>query len=221
MDRMTRKIPTTIKDPELVRERQHRIFQAALKLFTKNGYHDTSVRELSKESGIGLSNIYDYIGKKSDILYLLYQKLLEIITEEIKRRMHDSDDPLQKLTIMIETELASIDQYQDLLMIVYQESHAMNKPSLRSMLSHEEWHMELYKRILEEGIESGFFLKCNTTALASIIRLMIDGWVLRRWALRGKVNLDEMKNSVIQIVMTGIINSKSDRKLMGKLEQKR
>ena len=82
--KLKKKIPTTIKNPELVRKRHESLFQAALKLFSENGYHSTSVRQLSKESGIPLGTIYEYVGKKEDILLLVYQKVHEIFLEKTK-----------------------------------------------------------------------------------------------------------------------------------------
>lgn len=203
----TKKIPTTIKNPNLIRERQDRIFKAALKLFSKSGYYKTSLRQLSKETGISLGNIYDYIGKKSDILHLLYQKLAELSSELWESRINSFTDPVAKLRIMIEAELEILDRYQDLVMVIYQESHAMDKLTLRTTLSNEELRNKFYKRVLDEGIESGVFSPCNTVAAANIIKLMIDSWVLRRWALHSKVDVNEMRNTIIQIVERGILKS--------------
>lgn len=205
--KLYKKISTTIKNPNLVKERQDTIFRAALKLFSKNGYHKTSLRKLSKETGISLGNIYDYIRRKSDILYLLYQKMAEIGSKSWGQRINDIENPMEKLTILIEAELETIDQYQDLVMVIYQESHVMDKLTMKTMLSNEELRWRLFEKILKEGIESRVFLPCNTTAVANIIKLMIDSWVLRRWILRDKVSIAEMKNSIMQILQKGILES--------------
>jgi len=42
---------------------------------------------------------------------------------------------------------------------------------------------------------------------------MVDGWVLKRWAYRKKVSLDEMKELIISVVETGILkNTKTGEK---------
>ena len=81
----------------------------------------------------------------------------------------------------------------------------MDRPSMKSMLSYEERHLEYYKRILDEGKRAGFFAKFNTTAMAHLIKSMIDCWVLKRWALRNKVSLEEMTRAIMQIVYNGIL----------------
>jgi len=154
---MSKQIATTIKNSDLVRRRQNQIFEAARKLFSEKGYHTTTLRELSKEAGIGLGNMYSYIGNKKDILYLIYQKTSEIRLREIDKRMGDVSDPLKKLKMMIEAEIETMDRYQDLVMIIYQETHAMDRTFMKSMLSAEEGHVRRYEKILKEGIVKGIF----------------------------------------------------------------
>jgi AcrR family transcriptional regulator len=204
---MARQILTTIKNPDLIQQRQEQIFKAASKLFSKNGYHRTTLRMLSKETGIGLGNMYSYIANKKDILYLLYQKTAEIRQSEIDKRMRDVSDPWEKLKMMIDAEIETMNRYQDLVMVIYQESHAMDKSSMKSMLIAEEAHVRRYEKILGKGMALGIFKQCNSTALAHLIKMMVDGWVLKRWAYRGKVNLDEMKKLIISIVGNGILKS--------------
>lgn len=69
----SKKVITQVKNTDLVEQKHHQIVQAASRLFSEKGYHKTSLRDISRESGINLSYIYKYISKKDDILYLFYQ----------------------------------------------------------------------------------------------------------------------------------------------------
>jgi AcrR family transcriptional regulator len=209
---MTKEITTTIKNPKLVKNRHEQILQAAVKLFSRKGYHMTTLREISKEAGIGLGNLYDYIGSKSDILYILYQRIAEIIFQEMDR-IDESLGPLARLMKMVEVELSTMDRYQDLVMIVYQEGHAMDRDSIKSMLSIEKSHIQRYQEVLEEGIKSEIYQPINTVALANIIKVMIDGWVLKRWSLKGQVSLGEMKALLLKIVCSTIMQKQNNSDL--------
>ena len=65
-----KKISTRILNPELIQQRHNQLFKAAVELISSKGYDMTTVRELSEKSGIGLGNIYNYIGKTNVILYI-------------------------------------------------------------------------------------------------------------------------------------------------------
>jgi AcrR family transcriptional regulator len=203
-----KKISTRIKNSKLVEERHEQIFQAASKLIRKKGYHMTTLRDISRETGISLGNLYDYIATKEDILYIVHEKAAEMVTRTLSQEMGDIGDvrdPVQRLKQMIEQELQMIDRYQDLVMTIYQESHSLSKPSLRTMLRSEEVHIGKFKEVIEEGIELGVFKEANPVMLTNIIKMMIDCWVLKRWNLRGKVSLEEIKQGILQMVQTGIV----------------
>ncbi len=200
-----KKISTRIKNSRLVEERHEQIFQAASKLIQKKGYHMTTLRDLSKETGISLGNLYDYITTKEDILYLVHERAAQMVRGAVNQEMSDAKDPVQKLRHMIERELEAMHRYQNLVMTIYQESHSLSKPSLGTMLRSEEAHIGRFKEVIEEGIEAGLFKKANPVMLANMIKMMIDCWVLKRWDLRGKVSLEEMKQGILQMVQTGIM----------------
>ena len=203
--RAKKEILTRIKNLERVEERHDQIFQAASKLIQEKGYHMTTLRDISRETGIGLGNLYDYISSKEDILYLVHEKAVKMVSQELSEERGDAENPVERLKELIEMELDTINKYQDLIMVLYQESHALSKLSIRSVLNSEKAHMERFKKVLNKGIEVGVFKPCNSTLIVHLIKMMIDCWVLKRWDLRGKVSLEEMKQGIIQMVQTGIL----------------
>lgn len=67
---------------QAVERNQLKIEDAALKVFTRQGYHGTSVREIAQTAGISLGNIYNYYATKEEIFESLvrrYAKRMERI----------------------------------------------------------------------------------------------------------------------------------------------
>ena len=52
------------------------ILDAALKLFTRKGYENTSIEELAAEAGVGKGTIYSYFKTKSEI-FLAFGHLVQ------------------------------------------------------------------------------------------------------------------------------------------------
>ena len=65
-----------IKNTELIKERRRQILDAALALILSKGYHATTLRDISEETGINVSSIYDYFHNKADILRVLFHEML-------------------------------------------------------------------------------------------------------------------------------------------------
>jgi AcrR family transcriptional regulator len=59
---------------QVLEQNQNRIQQAALHIFTRQGYHGTSIREIAELAGVSLGNIYNYYKTKEDIYTSLVRR---------------------------------------------------------------------------------------------------------------------------------------------------
>jgi len=65
------KIGRYIRSPRLVRTKHEHIAKAVAGLFMKKGYVRTTMRQIAAAAGMAMGNLYKYISKKEDILYLV------------------------------------------------------------------------------------------------------------------------------------------------------
>jgi 3-oxoacyl-[acyl-carrier protein] reductase len=217
-------IPTTIKNKELVEKRREQIVLAAINLFARKGFHRATLRDLSEEAGISHGNIYDYVGTKEDIFFLLHEFMDQLATDALRRSIENIEDPLGKLRRMVRSEFNLMYQWADAILIIYQECHILDKPLLRELLKRESEHVRIYEIVLQECIKKGLLVDCNTKAVANLIKVMVDAWVLKRWDLRQQVTQLEMEKSILDMVFHGLSSgegSKSrNKENIGSLEGK-
>ncbi len=62
-------------DPKASALRVRRIEDAALKLFKERGFHGVGMREIAREAGVSLGNIYNYFDSKEPIFHSIFQRL--------------------------------------------------------------------------------------------------------------------------------------------------
>jgi len=199
-------IPTTIKSEKLVQKRREQIIFAAIKLFSQKGFHKTTLRELAEEAGISAGNIYDYIGSKEDIFFLIHGHLARIAEEKFEQNIQDIEYPLDKLKEIIHTEFDLMYEWSDAILLIYQETHTLSMPRVKSILERERKHISKLEQVLEECIKKNMLRDCNTRIVANLITSMIDAWVLRRWDLRKQVTRTEMEKSILEIFFNGLLN---------------
>ncbi|MBI4577245.1 MAG: TetR/AcrR family transcriptional regulator [Planctomycetes bacterium] len=73
---------------ESVADTRSRIHQAAIDLFTTQGYHGTGMREIAKTAGVSLGNLYNHHAAKED--------LFASILDEFEARYTAPDTPLAR-----------------------------------------------------------------------------------------------------------------------------
>ncbi len=65
------------------RTKRKSILEAAFRLFSRNGYNQTSIEELAREAGIGKGTVYSYFQTKRDIVRAFCEDELEFTREEL------------------------------------------------------------------------------------------------------------------------------------------
>lgn len=76
------------------------ILHAALQLFSRQGYENTSIDQLARAAGVGKGTVYSYFRSKSDIFLAFCEEQLAFVHRELTEKSHQ-DTPLveQMLTL--------------------------------------------------------------------------------------------------------------------------
>lgn len=84
-----------LKDRDVERN-QLKIEGAALRVFTRQGFHGTSIREIADEAHVSVGNIYNYYSTKDELfrrLVVRYGKQMAELQRRILTPLLGSDDP--------------------------------------------------------------------------------------------------------------------------------
>lgn len=195
-----RKVETAIRDESLVRKKREEIILAASKVFTEKGFHQATIRDISKASGLGPGTIYNYVEKKEDILYLIYNKLTTMLTKSLMETIENNNDPLEQLKEALKKTIEIVWDNQDLILLMYQETAALDKESVSTVLSRESDYVTLMEKILERGRKKGVIRNKNTRIAADIIVYLLAFVPLRRWNLKKRFNEKQIKSGLIDFI---------------------
>ncbi len=200
----SRQIQTNIKNNLLVTQRRDQIFDVASKIFIEKGYHQTTVRDICDNLGLAPGTIYNYVKKKEDILYLIYDKVTITLSELLINTIKEFDDPFQQLEALLERTIQAVLQYQDLILLIYQETPALDKESMYHVLKREGEYVELVENILDLAMKKEAIKNKNIRLCADIIVFLLAFIPLRRWNLRSKFSEPEIKSGLIDFIIRGL-----------------
>ena len=206
-----RAVETKVKDDALVKQRREEIIRAASKLFTQKGYHMTTIRNICEASGLGQGTLYNYIKKKEDILYLIYNKLTMMLTESLLETItEDNSDPLEQLNEALGKMVDIAWDYQDLILLMYQETASLDRESMHHILKRESDFVSLMDKIIEGVKRQGMIRGRKSQLDADIIIFLLAFIPLRRWNLKNKFSEEEIKSGLIDFMLraAGVSRSK-------------
>lgn len=81
--------------PSAIEKKKGRIEEAAKKLFIKQGFHATSMRNIAAKAGTSLGNVYNYYRTKEEILGSIIGRYQTVIDDRLRGIFDDIDEPLE------------------------------------------------------------------------------------------------------------------------------
>lgn len=203
VDVTRRSIETVVQNRELIEQRHEQIFKAASRIFISRGYHRATVREIAEEAGLSLGSLYSYIRTKEDILYLVFDKLTTTLRENIRKAIDGIKDPVEQMRAALQADIRTTEQYQDEILLMYQETKSLDRQSLHAVLNREADYVRFFEDILRLGYERGVF-KGDPRLSADIITYLCSILALRRWNLRRRFASEEATEGLIAFILRGL-----------------
>ena len=168
-----------------------KIIDVASGLYAKKGFTATSIQEISEKAGVSLPVTYHYVKKKSEIMRLIMEDVLNIFQHSLTRQIKGIDDPLEKLGIAVVLYFRVVDQQKEKALLIYQKSNSLEKTSKARVMQLEVDVSNIFGEIIKEGIERGVFKEVDVDLMAYNIIMMAHMWILKGWHFRNRLTLDK------------------------------
>jgi AcrR family transcriptional regulator len=168
--------PLQLSQPTTTRQaktdaRYEAIIAAAEQMIHDRGYHAVSTRDLARSVGIKMSSLYYYFESKEQILFDISRRTMESlirITEDAFADQEDAD-VAQRLRKAVSVGVEFHITHQAAAGVVLSEGRKLNgqfRAELRRLLRAYE---NIFRSLVEEGIESGVFTRTDPVMATYII----------------------------------------------------
>ena len=151
------------------------LVDVARQLFAKNGFEGTSMNDIAVHANRGSRTLYTYFNSKEEIYFAVIQTELERLYERMEEVARKSIPPEEKMVQLIFAHLEVMKE------AVYRNGN------LRAEFFRDVWKVEsvrktfdkneinLFRRIMNEGIDKGGFEIRNVRLAAEIMHYCLKG----------------------------------------------
>ncbi|GAA6154211.1 TetR/AcrR family transcriptional regulator [Pseudoteredinibacter isoporae] len=138
-------------------EREQKILLAATELFSEQGYHHSSTRQIAKAAGVSEGTVFNYFDSKNALLEEIVRGFYSRLTETAQDGLHEKHDGFAQFTFLAENHIRLIAADNFLLMrllAVYFSEHFNFYLDYQnsSIFKHSKTYTRLFDRIIREGI---------------------------------------------------------------------
>ena len=191
-------------DPDSARIKRA-IINAAGILFEEKGLYQTSVGEVADLAGVTVTEAYQYVRRKSEIILMIMEDFTNCVNERIMPEIEKLDDPTAKLLKAQDIFFTIMDEFAVQTLLLYRESKALDRDGQIKIMSEEMEHVRIFEDILKDGVQKGVFKPHDTNLMASNIIIFGHEWVLKGWRLKGRFSLEEYIAAQSKIILDTIL----------------
>lgn len=180
------------------------LLNTARKAFLQKGYKAVSMREISKMSGIGLSNIYNYFSSKDELLTVVLRPLLNEMDRMLER--HNKPDGLSLDIFTSEDYIrSSLNEIMRIVTNYHQEIKLLFLYSQSSM--YQDYLDKWIDRCTEKSIEYMWGMRerypeLNTDISRFFLRYTSSCWIdmMKETALHEELSHEETERFLNEYV---------------------
>ena len=187
------------------------ILRTSARIFAEKSYHSTSMRDISRATGISLAGLYHYCKSKEELLFLIQDHCFGRVLERLEQRTKGTNDPLEKLRIFIDNHLSFFAANMAEMKVLSHEAESLAGDLHKHVSTKKERYARVARKILREIAERertnvGIDLTVATYALFGMMN-----WIYNWYNPRGKLKVSELMENVTGLFLHGFI-SQPERK---------
>ena len=165
-----------LKDKSMsISKTRQKLVDVARQLFAKKGLNGTTMNDIAVASGKGRRTLYTYFSRKEDIYYAVIESELERLSDKLDEVAAKRIPPQDKIIELIYTHLISIketvvrngDRRAEFFRNIWMVER------VRKAFDQDE--IEIFRRVLQEGKDSGRLCIENVNLTADIIHFCLKG----------------------------------------------
>ena len=181
-----------------------KIIDAASALYARKGFGATSIQEISETANVALPVTYHYVKKKSEIMRLIMEDVLNTFQERLIKEVKDIVDPMEKLATAVILYLRVLDEQREKVLLIYQKSSSLDRSSKTQIMALEVDVSEIFSNIINEGITQGVFKKVDVDLMAYNILMLSYMWILKHWHFKDRLTLDKYIDLQLVTIMDAL-----------------
>lgn len=114
-------------------------------------------------------------------MLLIMENLQHLFLAGLKEEMDEDLPPDKKLTVALRQYFKVVDSQAPKVVLVYRGSRTLDKAGRKRIMELETQGVDIFRKILDQGVAAGDFRAIDTDLVAYDIMVMGHLWALKAW----------------------------------------
>ncbi|MDO9574465.1 MAG: TetR/AcrR family transcriptional regulator [Candidatus Contubernalis sp.] len=186
-------------------DKRTRILMAALKVFSRRGFHQVKVEEIAQEAEIGKGTIYEYFESKEDIFHQIYRLSSERYTSVFQEMQTQGTDLWDKIKILSLKHIEFFQTHKDMSAFVLDGQSRPLESLNEWLMEQKEQRQELVREMLAQAVENGEIRKVDPDLASRMVMGLIFSVFGGMIFMEGTVPEEKTVEGMLDILKKGLI----------------
>src|SRR5947208_2535977 len=185
------------------------ILRASAQIFAERSYHSTSMRDISRATGVSLAGLYHYCKSKEELLFLIQDHCFGRVLKRVEERIRGVGDPFEKLRIFIDNHLSFFAANMAEMKVLSHEAESLAGDLHAKVSTRKEKYAKLARRILRDIQESRPAKARIDLTVATYALFGMMNWIYNWYDPRGKLSVDQLVDNITGLFLHGFLTQKN------------
>ena len=190
----------------------HLILEAAVKVFARQGFYQSTVAQIAREAGVADGTIYLYFKNKEDILVNFFDYKTKQVFERFRAEVDKAESGLDKLRNLVRRHLTEFQRDRDMAILYQVGTHQIDRLAEDQIREMSKMYQDIVSEIVEVGQQEGSIRKDLYVGLVK--RFILGGVdeVINTWLHSERdYDLASMADPLVELFIRGIGTKESSR----------
>jgi len=163
------------------------ILAAAIRVFSRKGYHNTKMEEIAIDAGIGKGTIYEYFSGKVQLLQQIMEKSFRLYEDTMASDISNNIHIKERIKLLVEAHFKFCHENKELTRILFWDTEIMDW-EFRDWLcqkraENEKRIQDLLQVCIDRGEIRAVDAKLLTVIISGVLSsiwlpVVIEGWII-------------------------------------------
>jgi AcrR family transcriptional regulator len=187
------------------------ILRTSARIFAEKSYHSTSMRDISRATGVSLAGLYHYCKSKEELLFLIQDHCFGRVLERLEQRVKETDDPFEKLRLFIDNHLSFFAANMAEMKVLSHEAESLAGDLHEHVSTKKEKYAGLARKILREIQESQPAKARIDLTVATYALFGMMNWIYNWYDPSGKLSVNQLVDNITNLFLRGFLTSEVDQ----------
>lgn len=181
--------------------------EAAITVFAKQGFYQSTIAQIAKEAGVADGTIYLYFKSKDDILIQFFADKTKQVFERFREEVEKVNDAIDKLRNLVRIHLEEFQRNRNMSMVYIIETHQNYRIAEDQIRDMSKMYLDIVSDIVEKGQAEGSIRRDLYVGLVKRFIIGAVDEVINTWLhSESDYDLASMAQPLVDLFVRGVGN---------------